>query len=63
MNKRRSFCREFKLAAINKVIQGGLSVSEAACDLGVPYTLIQNWRRAFLADGTLATPNHLCPAH
>lgn len=57
MNKRRSFSREFKLAAVNKVMQSGLSVSEVARDLGVRDTMIHNWKRAFLADGTLATPS------
>lgn len=62
MNNRRSFSREFKLAAVNKVIQDGLSVSEVARDLGVRDTLIHNWKRAFLADGTLATPNQDAPS-
>lgn len=56
MNQRRSFSRDFKLAAVNKVIHSGLSVAEVARDLGVRDTLIHNWKRAFLADGTIATP-------
>lgn len=57
MNKRRSFSREFKLAAVNKVMQSGLSVSEVARDLGVRDTMIHNWKRTFLADGSLARPS------
>jgi transposase len=52
--KRRTFSREFKLAAVNKVIVQGLSYMQVARDLGIGDTLIHNWRKAFEADGTLA---------
>lgn len=61
MNKRRSFSREFKLAAVNKVIQNGLSVTEVARDLGIRDTMIHNWKRAFLADGTISSPSQDSP--
>lgn len=51
--KRRKFTREFKLAAVNKVVVQGLSVAEVARDLGVSDNLIHNWKRAFEEDGTL----------
>lgn len=50
---RRMFSREYKLAAVKKVIEQGLSFSEVARDLGIRDTLIHNWRRALEADGTL----------
>jgi transposase len=50
---RRIFTREFKLAAVNKVVKLGLSCAEVARDLGVKDSLIYNWRKAFQADGTL----------
>lgn len=53
MRKRRSFTREFKLAAVKKVLEKGLSVTEVAQELGIRDTLIHNWRRAFEADGSL----------
>lgn len=53
MRKRRSFTREFKLAAVRKVLEKGLSVTEVAQELGIRDTLIHNWRRAFEADGSL----------
>lgn len=53
MNKRRTFSREFKLAAVNKVIEQGLSYCEVARDLGIRDNLIHNWRKAFEKDGTL----------
>lgn len=51
--KRRTFSREFKLAAVKKVVEQGLSCREVARDLGVGDNLIRNWRKAFEADGTL----------
>ena len=51
--KRRKFTREFKLAAVNKVVVQGLSVVEVARDLGISDNLIHNWKRAFEDDGTL----------
>ncbi len=55
MNKRRTFSRDYKLAAVKKVVEKGLSVAEVARDLGIRDTLIHNWKRAFEADGTLAS--------
>lgn len=53
MPKRRSFTREFKLAAVKKVLEKGLTVTEVANELGIRDTLIHNWKRAFQADGSL----------
>ena len=53
MQKRRSFTREFKLAAVKRVLEKGLSFSEVAQELGIRDTLIHNCRRAFEADGSL----------
>ncbi len=53
MNKRRSFSRDYKLAAVRKIVEKGLSVTEVARDLGIRDSLIHNWKRAFEADGTL----------
>ena len=50
---RRSFARDYKLAAVKKVIEQGLSYAEVARDLGIRDTLIHNWRKSFEADGTL----------
>jgi len=51
--ERRKFTREFKLAAVMKVVKLGLSCAEVARDLKVKDSLIYNWRKAFEADGTL----------
>lgn len=51
--QRRTFSRDYKLAAVKKVLEQGLSFAEVARDLGIRDTLIHNWRKAFEADGTL----------
>lgn len=51
--QRRTFSREYKLAAVRKVVEQGLSYCEVARGLGIRDTLIHNWRKAFDADGTL----------
>jgi len=54
MDTRRTFSREFKLAAVKKVVEQGLSFREVAKDLGIRDTYIHNWKKAFEADGTLS---------
>ena len=53
MKKRRTFSRDYKLAAVKKVLEQGLSCAEVARDLGIRDTLVRNWRKAFEADGTV----------
>ena len=50
---RRTFSRSYKLAAVKKVMEQGLSYREVARDLGIRDTLIHNWRKSFEADGSL----------
>jgi transposase-like protein len=50
---RRAFTRANKLAAVKKVIEQGLSISEVARHLSIRETLIRNWRKAFEADRML----------
>ncbi len=59
---RRTFAREYKLAAVKKVIEQGLSYCEVARDLGIRDTLIHNWRKAFEADGTLQAEVNQSPS-
>ena len=51
--QRRSFTRDFKLAAVKKHVEQGLSAKDVASDLDLDINLIYNWKRAFQADGTL----------
>lgn len=43
--KRREFSREFKLEAVRLVTEGGLSISQAARDLGVHQTVLGRWKK------------------
>lgn len=62
MSKRRVFSRDYKLAAVKKVVEQGLSYCQVARDLGIRDNLIHNWRKAFEADGTLSTEIQNSPA-
>jgi transposase-like protein len=62
MSKRRVFSREYKLAAVKKVVEHGLSYSQVARDLGIRDNLIHSWRKTLEADGTLAAEIHNSPA-
>ncbi len=53
MENRRTFTREFKLAAVKKVVEQGLSCRQVARDLGIRDTYIHSWRKSFQEDGTL----------
>lgn len=59
---RRTFARDYKLAAVKKVIEQGLSYTEVARDSGIRDTLIHNWRKAFEADGTLQAEVNQSPS-
>lgn len=53
MSSRRTFSREFKLAAVRKVVEQGLSCGEVARDLDIGDNLLNAWRRKFEQDGSL----------
>lgn len=52
--KKRTFSREFKLAAVKKIVEQGLSYSEVARELSVSDGMLRNWRKAFESNGTLS---------
>lgn len=56
VRKRRSFSREFKLEAVALVTEGGLSVAQAARDLGIHENVLGRWRRQFEEDPEQAFP-------
>jgi transposase len=58
MAKRRIFTREFKLEAVKLVRERGVSVAQAARDLGLHENVLRKWIRA-LADG----PQQAFPGH
>ncbi len=59
MNQRRKFSREFKLAAVKRAIENGLTVAEVARELGIRDSLIRYWMRDFQDNGTLAEKSQL----
>ncbi len=59
---RRRFSEEYKLEAVNLVLVQGLSVGQAADDLGLGKSTLDNWVRAQrqrIATGTVPTPAEL----
>jgi transposase len=53
---RRSFTREFKLEAVRLVSERGLSVSQAARDLGIHENVLRKWVRQYREDPAHAFP-------
>lgn len=58
MKNRRKFSREFKLAAVKKVVEQGLPAAEVARDMGIRDSLLHNWKRKFETEGTLTVPTN-----
>jgi transposase len=54
MTTRRSFTTEFKLAAVKKIVEQGMSYAEVARDLGIRDQLLRQWKMKFEASGELA---------
>ncbi|MDB5312544.1 MAG: transposase [Gemmataceae bacterium] len=55
---RRTFTREFKVAAVKLVTEHGRSVAEAARSLGIGAELLRRWKVVLDADGPEAFPGH-----
>ena len=56
--ERRRHGREFKLEAVRLVRERGVSIAQAARDLGIHANLLRNWVKAFADD-----PQHSFPGH
>ena len=56
MKERKSFSYKFKLAAVKKVVEQGMSGAEVARELGIRSNLIYNWRAKFEAQGLIGGP-------
>jgi transposase len=54
--KRRTFTREFKVAAIKLITEQGYSYAEAARQLGILDNQLRQWKKQFDADATQAFP-------
>ena len=55
---RRTYTREFKIAAVKLVTDKGQSVAEAAQSLGISAETLRRWKIAFQAEGAEAFPGH-----
>ncbi len=53
MKERRRYTRDFKLAAVKKVIEQGIPLAEVASDLGVADSLLYTWKRILLKEGAV----------
>ena len=53
---RKTYTREFKLQALRLLTDQGLSVAEAARQLGVGENCLRNWRAAANGQGAAAFP-------
>ena len=56
--ERRKFTREFKLEAVKLIRERGVTVAQAARDLGVHGTVLRNRVRVFADDPQHAFPDH-----
>jgi len=55
---RRTYSRDFKLAAVKLVTVQGYSVAEAARSLGIRENLLRLWKQKLEAEGDQAFPGH-----
>ncbi len=53
MSSRRVFTREYKLAAIKKIIEQGLTFVEAARAMGISDSALRAWKKELELNGTL----------
>jgi transposase len=56
MGIRRTFSREFKLEAVRLVNERGVTVTQAARDLGLHENVLRKWVRELVADPQQAFP-------
>jgi transposase len=54
--KRKSYERQFKIDAVNLVVNGNRSVSSVARDLGIEVNLLHRWKRELTEEGLQSFP-------
>ena len=54
--KRKSYGRQFKIDAVNLVVNGNRSVSSVARDLGIEVNLLHRWKRELTEEGSQSFP-------
>lgn len=60
---RKTYSREYKIEAVKLTTEGGLTVAQAARDLGLGRNTLHKWRQQFRADAEHAFPGkgHMKP--
>lgn len=53
---KKSYTAEFKQEAVRLVTQGGVTMTQAAQDLGLSYNVLARWKRESLSKGEQAFP-------
>ena len=53
----RQYAKEFKEQAVRLVTEQGLTMAQAARDLGINDNLLSRWKKEFEAQGNLAFPS------
>ena len=61
MGSRRRFSREFKVEAVKLILDGGVSLAQAARDLGVGENLLRNWKHKYKEDPAFGRVSRLTP--
>ncbi len=54
--KRKVYERQFKIDAVNLVVNGERSVSEVARDLGIEPNMLYRWKRKFTTEASESFP-------
>ncbi len=57
-NARRTYTREYKIAAVKLITEQGYSVAEAARRLGISANLLHLWKKTLHDTGEQAFPGH-----
>jgi len=56
LSKRKQYSSEFKREAVHLVTEGGLSIAQAARDLGLNDNMVSRWKKEAEQNGTRAFP-------
>ena len=56
--KRRKYDRQYKVDAVNLVLNGARSVQEVARELGIDPNTLYHWKRELAAEGSEAFPGN-----
>ena len=54
--KRKGHDRQFKIDAVNLVVNGGRSIAEVSRDLGISANSLHKWKRELSSEGSEAFP-------